>query len=262
MAYLSPKLDYNDAMKTEKTTHFGYETVATEEKANKVKAVFKSVAQNYDVMNDVMSMGMHRLWKKFTVDQAKVKPGQHVLDLAGGTGDLARKFAKLVGPTGKVVLSDINEAMLAEGRKNLINRGIVGNVDYKIVDAEAIPFDDNSFDLVTIAFGLRNVTHKDQALREMHRVLKPGGKAMILEFSTPPSETFAKIYDKYSFKLIPKMGKWVANDEASYQYLVESIRMHPNQETLKTMMLDAGLEDCDYRNFTGGIVALHWGFKY
>ncbi len=249
-------------MSENKSTHFGYETIATADKADKVKAVFKSVANNYDIMNDVMSFGMHRLWKKFTIDHAKIKPGQHILDLASGTGDLASKFAKLTGKQGRVVMTDINEAMLAEGRKKMIDQGLFENLEFTIVDAEHIPFDDNSFDVVTIAFGLRNVTDKDQALREMQRVLKPGGKAMILEFSQPPSKMMASIYDKYSFNIIPKMGKYIANDEASYQYLVESIRMHPNQDTLKQMMFDAGFEDCAYRNLTGGVVALHWGFKY
>jgi len=249
-------------MMEKSTTHFGYQTVAVDKKAEKVAEVFSSVAENYDRMNDAMSMGLHRLWKKFTVDQAKIKPGQSILDLASGTADLAAKFAKKVGSTGRVVVSDINEAMLVEGRKKLLDQGIIGNVDYKIIDAETIPFDDQTFDLVTIGFGLRNVTNKEKALREMHRVLKIGGKAMILEFSKPRSETFAKIYDKYSFNIIPKLGKYIADDEASYQYLVESIRMHPDQETLKQMLYDAGFDDVDYCNFTGGIVALHWGFRY
>lgn len=244
------------------STHFGYQETPVKEKAHKVAEVFRSVASSYDIMNDVMSLGLHRLWKKFTVEQAKIKPGYHILDLASGTGDLAAKFVKLVGKDGRVVMSDINQAMLNEGRKKLLDRGIFENIEYCLVDAEKIPFADNSFDLITIAFGLRNVTDKDQALREMFRVLKPGGKVMILEFSKPPSTTLAELYDKYSFKFIPKMGKYIANDEASYQYLVESIRMHPDQETLETMMTQAGFEDCTYRNLTMGIVALHWGFKY
>lgn len=249
-------------MSKQPTTHFGYQTVESEKKAEKVAEVFSSVASRYDIMNDAMSLGMHRIWKKAAIDQAKIKPGQQILDLASGTGDLAAKFAKLTGKTGRVVMSDINQAMLTEGRKKMLDKGIIGNIEYKIIDAENIPFEDNTFDLVTIAFGLRNVTNKEKALSEMFRVLKVGGKAMILEFSTPPSKTFAEIYDQYSFKLIPKLGKYIADDEASYQYLVESIRMHPDQETLKTMMQTAGFEDVDYRNFTGGIVALHWGFKY
>lgn len=243
-------------------THFGYQETPVKEKAGKVAEVFRSVASSYDIMNDVMSLGLHRLWKKFTVEQAKIKPGYQILDLASGTGDLAAKFVKLVGKDGRVVMSDINQAMLDEGRKKLLDRGIFENIEFCLVDAEQIPFADNSFDLVTIAFGLRNVTDKDQALREMFRVLKPGGKAMILEFSKPPSTTLAKFYDEYSFKFIPKMGKYIADDEASYQYLVESIRMHPDQETLKAMMQQAGFDDCAYRNLTAGIVALHWGFKY
>lgn len=243
-------------------THFGFTEVPLAEKAEKVSAVFESVAPNYDLMNDAMSFGLHRWWKQFAVDQAKVKPGQQILDLASGTGDLAAKFAKRVGPTGKVIMSDINPAMLAEGRKKLIDRGLFENLEFKIIDAESIPYDAASFDLVTIAFGLRNVTDKNQALCEMYRVLKPGGKALILEFSRPRSETLGKIYDKYSFNIIPKMGRYLADDEESYQYLVESIRRHPDQDTLKAMMTSAGFEDCEYRNLTGGIVAVHWGYKF
>jgi demethylmenaquinone methyltransferase/2-methoxy-6-polyprenyl-1,4-benzoquinol methylase len=246
----------------DKTTHFGYEQVAVTDKAKKVEAVFSSVASSYDTMNDVMSFGLHRLWKKFTIEQAKIKPGQKILDLASGTGDLAKAFSKRVGNSGLVVMSDINQDMLNQGRAKLLDQGIYKNLEFTLVDAEQIPFTDNHFDLVTIAFGLRNVTDKNQALREMYRVLKPGGKAMILEFSKPPVKALAKIYDVYSFKVIPKMGKTIANDEASYQYLVESIRMHPDQETVKNMLASAGFEDCEYRNLTGGIVALHWGFKY
>jgi demethylmenaquinone methyltransferase/2-methoxy-6-polyprenyl-1,4-benzoquinol methylase len=246
---------------SEKTTHFGYREVPVEEKKKLVAQVFESVASRYDVMNDLMSVGLHRYWKKFTIDLSNVRPGQQVLDLAGGTGDLAAKFSKLVAEAGKVVLSDINPAMLEQARAKLIDNGIYANVEYVVADAEALPFKDNQFDCITMAFGLRNVTDKDKALRSIFRVLKPGGKLLVLEFSKPTSEHFAKLYDLYS-KFIPTLGKWVANDEASYQYLVESIRKHPNQETLKKMMLEAGFEGVDFHNLTGGVVALHRGYKY
>jgi demethylmenaquinone methyltransferase/2-methoxy-6-polyprenyl-1,4-benzoquinol methylase len=242
--------------------YFGYQAVSAIEKTKLVTEVFKSVAHKYDVMNDAMSLGMHRYWKKFTVDLSKVRAGQRVLDLAGGTGDLALKFSKLVGDKGEVVLADINPAMLVEARKKLIDQGIVGNVRYVEANAEALPFEDNVFDCITIAFGLRNVTDKAAALRSMYRVLKPGGQLLILEFSKPAVAWVSKLYDTYSFKLIPKLGKWIANDEASYQYLVESIRMHPDQETLLGMIKDAGFENCDYRNLTAGVVALHRGYKF
>lgn len=245
----------------QKTTHFGFQEVPVEEKVQRVGEVFHSVASKYDVMNDVMSLGIHRLWKRFTIDQAAVRKGMRILDLAGGTGDLALRFTRLVGDDGEVVLADINEAMLREGRSRLIDKGVVGNIRYAQVNAEYLPFPDNYFDVITIAFGLRNVTDKDTALRSMHRVLKPGGKLLVLEFSKPISKTFGKFYDAYSFKMLPLMGKLITNDAESYQYLAESIRMHPNQETLKNMMENAGLERCDYYNLSGGIVALHKGYK-
>ena len=243
-----------------KTTHFGYKEVDVEKKQGLVKGVFDSVAGKYDLMNDVMSMGTHRLWKNYTIASSNVKEGDHVLDIAGGTGDLAIKFRKKVGPEGKVILSDINDSMLLEGRKNLLNHG-VSDVDFVQANTESLPFEDNSFDCVSIAFGLRNVTHKDAALKQMHRVLKKGGTLLILEFSKVENKTLEKIYDLYSFNLIPKFGEFFANDEDSYQYLAESIRKHPNQETLKNMVLDAGFEFCEYHNLTGGIVALHKAIK-
>ncbi|MET0100796.1 MAG: bifunctional demethylmenaquinone methyltransferase/2-methoxy-6-polyprenyl-1,4-benzoquinol methylase UbiE [Sedimenticola sp.] len=248
-------------MTEENTTHFGYENVRAEEKAGRVRQVFDSVATRYDLMNDLMSMGIHRLWKRFAVELAGIRRGQKVLDLASGTGDLASRFAGLVGPEGLVVMTDINAAMLDEGRKRMVDEGLVGNVEYSQVNAEKIPFPDNTFDCITIAFGLRNVTDKQQALNEMHRVLKPGGRVLVLEFSHPTGEPLKQVYDIYSFKLLPMMGRLVANDEESYRYLAESIRMHPDQETLKGMMEQAGLERCDYHNMTGGIVAAHRGFK-
>ena len=248
-------------MSEKKTTHFGYQEVPIEEKARKVAGVFHSVADKYDVMNDLMSMGIHRLWKRFTIEQAAVKKGQRVLDLAGGTGDLALRFSRLVGPDGEVVLSDINASMLARGRERLTDEGVAGNIEYVQANAETLPFPDNHFDLITIAFGLRNVTDKDKALRSMHRVLKPGGRLLVLEFSRPTAPGLSPVYDVYSFKLLPFMGKLVANDAESYRYLAESIRMHPDQETLKGMMQDAGFERCEYFNLTGGIVALHSGYK-
>jgi demethylmenaquinone methyltransferase/2-methoxy-6-polyprenyl-1,4-benzoquinol methylase len=248
-------------MSEKKTTHFGYQEVPIEEKARKVAGVFHSVADKYDVMNDLMSMGIHRLWKRFTIEQAAVKKGQRVLDLAGGTGDLALRFSRLVGPDGQVVLSDINASMLARGRERLTDAGIAGNIEYVQANAEALPFPDNHFDLITIAFGLRNVTDKDAALRSMYRVLKPGGRLLVLEFSKPVAPGLSPVYDLYSFRLLPFMGKLVANDAESYRYLAESIRMHPDQETLKAMMQEAGFERCEYFNLTGGIVALHSGYK-
>ena len=244
----------------EKTTHFGYKQVDAEKKQGLVKEVFDSVAGKYDLMNDVMSMGTHRLWKNYTISSSNVKEGDHVLDIAGGTGDLAIKFRKKVGTSGKVILSDINESMLHEGRKNLINHGII-DVEFVQANAESLPFEDNTFDCVSIAFGLRNVTDKDAALKQMYRVLKKGGTLLILEFSKVENQMLEKAYDFYSFNLIPKFGEYFANDEDSYQYLAESIRKHPDQETLKAMVLDAGFEFCEFHNLTGGIVALHKAVK-
>lgn len=244
------------------STHFGYKTVEAEKKADMVADVFHSVAAKYDIMNDVMSFGIHRLWKRFTIETAAARPGMKVLDLAGGTGDLTAKFSQLVGEKGQVILADINDSMLKVGRAKLRDRGIVGNVNYVQANAEALPFPDNHFDIITIAFGLRNVTDKDKALRSMQRVLKPGGKLLVLEFSKPQHDLMRKVYDMYSFKILPKMGDMITQDAGSYEYLAESIRMHPDQETLKQMMIDAGFEQVDYTNMTDGIVALHKGYKF
>ncbi|ALF59110.1 bifunctional demethylmenaquinone methyltransferase/2-methoxy-6-polyprenyl-1,4-benzoquinol methylase UbiE [Psychrobacter urativorans] len=242
-------------------THFGYETVNKAEKQARVADVFTSVAKKYDIMNDLMSFGIHRLWKRYAISLSGVRAGQHVLDIAGGTGDLAKVFSREVGKNGHVVLSDINAAMLEVGRERLINAGC-NNVDFVLANAETLaPFEDNSFDLLTISFGLRNVTDKDAALRAMYRVLKPGGRLLILEFSKPIFEPLSKAYDLYSFTALPLMGKIVANDSESYRYLAESIRMHPDQQSLKQMMEQAGFEKCDYNNLTFGIVAVHRGFK-
>lgn len=242
-------------------THFGYQTVDTEKKQAMVADVFHSVAAKYDVMNDLMSFGIHRLWKRITIDMSGVRPGDQVLDLAGGTGDLTKKFSKIVGPTGNVVLADINSSMLNVGRDRLTDQGYVGNIEYVQANAESLPFEDNSFDVITIAFGLRNVTDKDKALRSMARVLKPGGRLLVLEFSKPTNPLMSKAYDLYSFTALPFMGKVVTNDSESYKYLAESIRMHPDQETLKGMMEEAGLVRCSYHNMTSGVVALHRGIK-
>lgn len=244
------------------STHFGFQQVPVEEKSTKVAEVFHSVADKYDVMNDLMSGGIHRLWKKITIERSGAKRGDQILDLAGGTGDLAAKFARIVGPTGKVILSDINASMLENGRKRLTDKGIVGNIDYVLADAQDLPFPDNSFNLVTMAFGLRNVTDKDAALRSIYRTLKPGGKLMVLEFSKPVLPGLNTVYDQYSFKLLPLMGKLIANDADSYRYLAESIRMHPDQATLQSMFDAAGFENTSYENMTGGIVALHTGYKF
>ena len=241
-----------------KTTHFGFQTVDESEKAKKVAGVFTSVASKYDIMNDLMSVGLHRIWKRFAVGLANVHEGQRVLDIAGGSGDLSRLFLDKVGKNGQVVLTDINNAMLRVGRDRLLDEGIATPTAQ--CDAEHLPFPDNYFDCVSIAFGLRNVTHKDAALREMHRVLKPGGRVIVLEFSKV-AKPLEKVYDFYSFKLLPKMGEIIANDADSYRYLAESIRMHPGQDELKQMMVDAGLERVEYFNMTGGVVAVHRGYK-
>ncbi|WP_163835963.1 bifunctional demethylmenaquinone methyltransferase/2-methoxy-6-polyprenyl-1,4-benzoquinol methylase UbiE [Spartinivicinus ruber] len=246
---------------TEDTTHFGYQTVAKKDKAEKVAEVFHSVAQKYDIMNDLMSFGVHRLWKRFTIELSAVRQGHQVLDIAGGTGDLAFQFAKLVGPAGRVVLADINNSMLTVGRDKLIDRGIVDNTEFVQANAECLPFADNTFNCITIAFGLRNVTDKNAALRSMLRVLKPGGRLLVLEFSKTENPLLSKAYDLYSFSVLPALGKLVTSDSDSYRYLAESIRMHPDQETLKEMMEDAGFVRTTYHNLTGGIVAVHKGIK-
>ena len=241
------------------TTHFGYRDVPVEEKAGLVRDVFASVAGKYDLMNDLMSFGIHRLWKRHFIAISNIQPGQRVLDLAGGTGDITALMSKRVGSNGSVVLSDINEAMLAVGRQRMEDRGLVGNIEYSLANAEKLPFADAEFDAVTIAFGLRNVTDQPAVLREMFRVLKPGGRAMILEFSKVEFEGLMKIYDGYSFGILPKLGKLVAGDEDSYRYLAESIRKHPGQDKLADMMVDAGFTNVTYHNLTGGVVAIHSG---
>ncbi|MDD3447904.1 MAG: bifunctional demethylmenaquinone methyltransferase/2-methoxy-6-polyprenyl-1,4-benzoquinol methylase UbiE [Gammaproteobacteria bacterium] len=248
-------------MSENKTTHFGYQQVPEEEKAGRVAQVFHSVADKYDLMNDLMSLGIHRLWKRFTIELSGVRGGQRVLDLAGGTGDLAARFSRMVGPGGGVVLCDINDSMLRVGRERLADRGAVGNIHYVQADAEALPYPDNHFDCITIAFGLRNVTHKEAALASMNRVLKPGGRLLVLEFSQPVVPGLKPVYDLYSFSVLPVLGRLVTGDSGSYRYLAESIRMHPDQKTLKGMMEEAGFGRCEYFNLTGGIVALHRGFK-
>lgn len=240
------------------STHFGFQTVDEREKARHVRGVFDSVASRYDVMNDLMSMGLHRAWKAYTVMVADVREGQQVLDIAGGTGDLAMAFAKKAGPSGRVVHTDINETMLRTGRDRLVDAGLV--LPTLVCDAERLPFASESFDLVSVAFGLRNMTHKDAALAEMHRVLRPGGKLLVLEFSRV-AKPLEKVYDWYSFQVLPRLGQLVAGDADSYRYLAESIRMHPDQDTLKSMMREGGFGHVDYHNLAGGVVALHVGIK-
>ena len=241
---------------------FGYTQVLKQDKVKRVAEVFHSVADKYDVMNDLMSFGIHRIWKKITIEYSSVRKGQKVLDLAGGTGDLTAKFSQIVGDDGLVVLADINESMLKVGRDKLRDKGLFNNIEYVQANAEELPFADNYFDCITISFGLRNVTDKQKALQSMWRVLKPGGRLLILEFSKPQYQILNKVYDLYSFTMLPLMGKIVANDADSYRYLAESIRMHPDQKTLKKMMENAGFVDVKYHNMTGGIVALHTGFKF
>jgi len=251
----------NDKNPASSTTDFGYQEVPVAEKAARVRAVFESVAGNYDLMNDLMSGGLHRVWKHFTLAQTGLRPGQRALDVAGGTGDIAAGMAKQVGPSGMVVLTDINAAMLGEGRDAMMDRGVVGNMRFSLANAERLPFPDSSFDCVTIGFGLRNVTDKAAALRSMTRVLKPGGQLLILEFSHPTAPGLKPIYDAYSFSVLPWLGKVVAKDADSYRYLAESIRRFPQQDALLDMMQDAGLEQCRYHNLSGGIVALHRGWR-
>ena len=249
------------ADREENTADFGFTRVARDAKAGMVRGVFDSVASRYDLMNDLMSGGIHRLWKRFTIELSAARPGQTVLDIAGGTGDLAARFSRLVGPEGKVILADINAAMLEVGRDRLIDKGAAGNIEVVQADAQTLPFEDNSIDCITIAFGLRNVTDKDMALRSMLRVLRPGGRLLVLEFSKPTSPLLGKVYDQYSFQILPAMGRLIAQDADSYRYLAESIRKHPDQETLLEMMRDAGFAECQYHNMTGGIVAVHRGLK-
>ncbi len=249
-------------MATKEETDFGFQFVSWEDKQRMVNGIFHSVAQSYDIMNDVMSLGLHRIWKREAVALSFVRPGEKVLDLASGSGDLAYSFFKKVGDSGQVVMTDINGSMLSVGRDRMENKGTFSQIFYALTNAERIPFPDNSFDIVSIGFGLRNVRDKDQALKEIYRVLKPGGRAIILEFSKPSMELFSNIYDAYSFRLLPKFGKWIANDEASYRYLVESIRKHPDQPTLGKMMEDASFDEVKWFNFSGGIVAVHRGYKY
>lgn len=249
-------------MSGDPTTHFGYQQVPVTQKTARVGEVFNSVAEKYDLMNDLMSFGIHRLWKRFAVELSGVRQHHQVLDIAGGTGDLAQRFANIVGPYGQVILADINASMLAVGRDRLLDAGYVYNIRLVQANAEALPFTDNSFDCISIGFGLRNVTQIDQALRSMYRVLKPGGRLIILEFSKPTTPWLSRLYDGYSFSILPKLGNLIAKDAASYQYLAESIRMHPDQNTLKAMLDDAGFARSDYHNLTGGIVAVHRGFKF
>ena len=243
---------------TDKTTHFGYQQVPEDEKTRRVGEVFKSVASNYDLMNDLMSLGLHRVWKRFALDMSGVREGSHVLDVASGSGDLAASFAKRAGPTGQVWMTDINAAMLAVGRDKLIDQGLFAPL--ALCDAEKLPFPDGAFDCVSVAFGLRNMTRKEKALAEMSRVTRAGGRVLVLEFSRP-WKPLSRAYDAYSFGVLPRLGRYVAKDEAAYRYLAESIRMHPDQETLKGMMQAAGLERVEYFNLAGGVVALHRGYR-
>ena len=248
-------------MNDKETTHFGYREVDKKDKADMVADVFHSVASRYDLMNDLMSGGIHRIWKRFTIELSGVRAGHSVLDIAGGTGDLAARFSQIVGESGQVILADINDSMLRVGRDKLLDNGLQGNLQFVQADAQHLPFPEDSFDCITIAFGLRNVTDKLLALRSMLRVLKPGGRLLVLEFSKPENELLSKAYDAYSFRVLPLMGRLVARDSDSYQYLAESIRVHPDQETLRDMMEDAGFTRCEYHNMTGGIVAVHKGVK-
>lgn len=245
-----------------RTTDFGFQQVEVTEKAGKVAEVFHRVAGKYDLMNDLMSLGIHRWWKRYTLSLCQVRAGQRILDVAGGTGDLTAYFSRKAGDSGEVWLADINASMLACGRERLLNEGLLNNIHYVQANAECLPFPDNYFNCITIAFGLRNVTDKDAALRSMYRILKPGGQLFVLEFSQPVLPLLQKLYDVYSFNVLPKLGEWIAKDAASYQYLVESIRKHPNQETLLTMLQAAGFDQARYHNLTGGIVALHRGYKF
>lgn len=249
-------------MSSNNMTDFGFEKISQEEKTHRVASVFNSVATHYDLMNDVMSFGIHRLWKRFSIELASIRPSHWLLDLAAGTGDLSLRMAPLLDTSGQLFVTDINASMLAIARKRLIEKGLVNNVHYIQISAEVIPFPDNTFDVITLAFGLRNITHKDMALKSIFHTLKPGGKLIILEFSHPTSLFLNKLYDLYSFNFLPLFGKIIANDEKSYRYLVESIRMHPNQAALCNMMLEAGFERCDYHNLTGGVVAIHRGYKF
>lgn len=243
------------------TTDFGYQTIPVSEKNDRVGEVFESVAGKYDLMNDLMSLGLHRLWKKFAVELAQIRKGENVLDVAGGTGDLVKAFAKRVGPQGKAILLDINAAMLRIGRNRLVDLGLI-EVNTIQANAEYLPFVDESFDCLSIAFGLRNMTNKQTALQSMCHVLKPGGRLIILEFSKPILDFLQNLYNRYSFDFLPKLGEWITNDEASYRYLVESIRRHPDQKTLQNLILAAGFDKCEYYNLSGGIVALHRAWKF
>ncbi len=249
-------------MKQDKTTDFGYQDVPYADKQKLVHDVFESVANKYDLMNDLMSLGIHRLWKRYCVELSFVRPGDRVLDVAAGSGDLGKLFSKKIGSSGKLILTDINQAMLDVGKRRLLDEGFVENINFVIANAEELPFKSNYFNAISIAFGLRNVTDKDKALRSMYRLLKPGGRLLVLEFSTPTLPALKTVYDTYSFSLLPKIGEWIARDADSYRYLAESIRMHPNQQALQERIVEAGFDECQYHNLSGGIVALHIGYKY